>query len=68
MQAPADNLIFEVGYFAAVHGKENKVIILEDGISVPDHLRGYIFIPLRSREQVRQVQEELRRCLSNRLA
>lgn len=66
--SPKDNLVFEAGYFAAAKGKKNTLIILEEGVSVPDDLTGYIFIPLKSRLDISIAQEKLRKCLLKLLA
>jgi hypothetical protein len=63
VRAPRDNVIFEAGYFSAAKGKQNTLIILEAGARVPTDLGGEIFIQLRDRNKIANVQADLRRCL-----
>jgi hypothetical protein len=65
VRAPRDNVIFEAGYFSAGKGKQNTVIILEEGSRVPTDLGGEIFIQMRDRNNIASVRDDLRRCLEN---
>jgi predicted nucleotide-binding protein len=40
------NVIFEAGYFIGKLGRENTIILYENGLNIPSDLAGYIYIPL----------------------
>jgi predicted nucleotide-binding protein len=40
------NVIFEAGYFIGRLGRENTIILYEDGLRIPTDLGGYIYISL----------------------
>jgi predicted nucleotide-binding protein len=40
------NVIFETGYFIGKLGRENTIILHENGLKIPSDLDGYIYIPL----------------------
>jgi len=47
--APCDNVIFEVGYFAAARGKSRTLVVLEEGVKMPADLGGDIYVRLVDR-------------------
>lgn len=44
---PRDNIIFEIGYFAATIGIKRTLLIIEDGVKIPDDIQGIIYIQLK---------------------
>ncbi len=62
-RTPGDNVLFEAGFFSAAKGKDRTLIVVEDGVQVPDDLGGDIYIPLASRDDTRTVCGELRKNL-----
>jgi predicted nucleotide-binding protein len=43
---PRQNVIFEAGYFMGKLGRENTIILVEEGVNIQSDLQGYIYIPL----------------------
>ncbi len=66
--SPRDNVVFEVGFFAARVGMANTILIVEDGTKVPTDWGGILYIPLRDRNQPESVylalQTKLKRLFS----
>jgi Predicted nucleotide-binding protein containing TIR-like domain len=65
--APRDNVIFEAGYFMHAKGKEQVLIIREEGAKMPADLGGVIYILLKDRNDVSSIHTQLRHFLENRL-
>jgi predicted nucleotide-binding protein len=40
------NVIFEAGYFMGKLGRENTIILAEEGLAIQSDLQGFIYIPL----------------------
>lgn len=53
--APRDNVVFEAGYFAAVKGKSQVLIVLEDGAKMPADLGGDIYASFSDRADISPV-------------
>ena len=45
------NVIFEAGYFMGKLGRENTIILAEEGLPIQSDLSGYIYIPLDERQR-----------------
>jgi hypothetical protein len=65
--APRDNVIFEAGYFMHAKGKEQVLVIREEGANMPADIGGNIYIPLKDRNDISGIHTQLRRFLENRL-
>ena len=52
---PRDNVVFEVGFFAARLGMENTILIVESGTKIPADWGGILYIPLKSRTDLSPV-------------
>lgn len=65
--APRDNVIFEAGYFMHAKGKEQVLVIREEGAKMPADIGGNIYIPLKDRNDISGIHTQLRRFLENRL-
>jgi hypothetical protein len=65
--APRDNVIFEAGYFMHAKGKEQVLIICEEGAKMPADIGGNIYIPLKDRNDISGIHTQLRHFLENRL-
>jgi predicted nucleotide-binding protein len=44
------NVIFEAGYFIGKLGRENTIILLEDGLKIPSDLDGYTYIEIDKKQ------------------
>jgi hypothetical protein len=53
--SPRDNIIFEIGFFAARIGIENTILVVEVGTKIPADLGGILYIPLRQRNEISHV-------------
>lgn len=53
--APRDNIVFEIGFFAARLGIQNTILIVEQGTKMPTDLGGIIYIPLKKRNALDDV-------------
>lgn len=49
ISAPRDNIVFEVGFFAARIGMHKTILIVEQGTKIPADLAGILYIPLKKR-------------------
>jgi hypothetical protein len=58
---PRDNVVFEAGYFISAKGKENVLIILENGAKMPADLGGDIYAPLDDKSDLEQVEDTVRK-------
>jgi hypothetical protein len=65
--APRDNVIFETGYFIRAKGKERVLIIREEGTRMPADLGGVVYILMKNREDIANIQEQIRSFLDDRL-
>lgn len=65
--APRDNVIFEIGYFAARLGVEKTILIVEAQAKMPSDLGGIRVIPMESRGDTRTIETQLRVALSSAL-
>ncbi len=65
--SPRDNIVFEVGFFAARIGFENTIIIVEEGTKIPTDWGGIIYINLSERSNVPDVCLHLIRSIQGRL-
>ena len=63
---PRDNVVFECGYFWGAKGKNNVLIVLEDGAKPPTDITGTLWLPLPDRKRV-GVKAELLEWLRLRL-
>ena len=52
---PRDNVVFEVGFFAARLGMENTILIVESGTKIPADWGRNLYIPLKSRTDLSPV-------------
>ena len=57
--APRDNVIFEVGYFAAARGKSRTLVVLEDGVKMPADLGGDIYVRLAARGNPKSIEDSV---------
>ena len=55
MDSPRDNIVFEVGYFAARLGMEHTLLVVEKGTKLPSDWGGVLFIPLTDRTNMADV-------------
>lgn len=53
--SPRDNIVFEVGFFAARVGMSNISLIVEEGVKVPTDWGGILYIPLRDRNTLESI-------------
>jgi len=53
--SPRDNVVFEIGFFAARIGVKNTIMIVEAGAKIPTDLGGILYIPLRQRDDISHV-------------
>jgi predicted nucleotide-binding protein len=58
---PRDNVVFEAGYFISAKGKENVLIILENGAKMPADLGGDIYAPLDDKSDLEQIEDTVRK-------
>jgi len=56
MPSPRDNVVFEVGFFAARVGMPNITLIVEEGVKLPTDWGGILYIPLRDRNNPESIQ------------
>jgi len=54
--APRDNVVFEAGYFVALKGKRNVLIVLEKDSKMPADLGGDIYAVLPDRVDIGPVE------------
>jgi len=54
-ESPRDNIVFEVGYFAARLGMERTLLVVEKGAKLPSDWGGVLYIPLRDRANLADV-------------
>jgi len=45
------NVIFEAGYFVGKLGRENTIILYEEGLTIPSDLSGYVYIQLDEKKR-----------------
>jgi predicted nucleotide-binding protein len=64
--SPRDNIVFEVGFFAARMGMENTLLIVEQGAKLPSDWGGILYIPLRDRADISGVKMTLYTALMDR--
>jgi len=55
VDSPRDNVIFEVGFFAARLGTERTLLVVEKGAKVPSDWGGILYIPLTDRRDLASV-------------
>jgi len=65
--APRDNVVYEAGYFAGAKGRQNALIIREDGAKILSDLSGLLYLPLRDRNDISPLQTQLSDYLSRML-
>jgi Predicted nucleotide-binding protein containing TIR-like domain len=65
--APRDNVVFEAGFFAAARGRGRVLIIREEGAKMPADLGGNIYLSLRDRNEVGQIESGIREFVEKRL-
>lgn len=65
--SPRDNIVFEVGFFAARMGMENTLLIVEQGAKVPSDWGGILYIPLKDRTDISSVKMNIYSALKERL-
>ena len=47
MQSHApQNVVFEMGYFMALLGRERVMLLLQEGVEAPSDLKGIVYTPL----------------------
>jgi len=56
---PRDNVILEVGYFMARRGDDRTLLIVEDGTKLPSDIDGIIHIPMKNRNNLKNVKKLL---------
>jgi hypothetical protein len=54
--APRDNVVFEAGYFIALKGKHNVLIVREDGSKMPADLGGDVYALLRDKSNIGPIE------------
>ncbi len=54
--APQDNVVFEAGYFIALKGKRNVLIVREDGSRMPADLGGDVYALLRDKSNIGPIE------------
>jgi predicted nucleotide-binding protein len=59
IESPRDNIIFEVGYFAAKLGLERTLLVVEEGTKLPSDWGGIIYISFRDRNDLKGVNLDL---------
>jgi hypothetical protein len=64
--SPRDNIVFEVGFFAARMGMENTLLIVEQGAKLPSDWGGILYIPLKDRADISGVKMMVYSALKNR--
>ncbi len=57
--SPRDNIVFEVGFFAARIGLTHTILVVEEGTKLPTDWGGILYIPLRDRNSPDTVQVPL---------
>ena len=65
--SPRDNIVFEVGFFAARMGMENTLLIVEQGAKLPSDWGGILYIPLKDRADISAVKMMVYSALKDRL-
>jgi predicted nucleotide-binding protein len=59
VESPRDNIVFEVGYFAARLGVDHTLLIVEKGAKLPSDWGGILYIPLKDRANLAEVHLSL---------
>jgi predicted nucleotide-binding protein len=67
LAAPRDNVVFEIGYFAARLGIERTILVVEAAARMPSDLGGVLVIPLEDRDDTRTIETQLSIALGNAL-
>jgi hypothetical protein len=65
--APRDNVIFEAGYFMHAKGIEKTLIICEEGAKMPADIGGNIYLPLKDRNDISPIKNDLVNFIANNL-
>jgi predicted nucleotide-binding protein len=65
--SPRDNIIFEIGYFAARLGIKYTLLVVEAGAKTPSDWGGLLHIPLHDRNNLADVNLKLYDTLKDRL-
>lgn len=65
--SPRDNVIFEAGYFIKAKGKEQVLIIREEGAKMPADIGGNIYLSLKGRDDISPIKADIQYFLENRL-
>jgi len=60
LAVPRDNVVFEAGYFIAMKGKRNVLIIRQEGSKMPADLGGDIYASLRDKRSIEPIKETLK--------
>jgi hypothetical protein len=63
--APRDNVVFEAGYFMHAKGRNNTVIILEEGAKMLSDLGGYTYISLKDKTNIDSIKERIKNVIDN---
>ena len=53
--SPRDNIVFEIGYFAARLGMDHTLMVVEKGAKLPSDWGGVLYVPLRDRSNLADV-------------
>jgi Predicted nucleotide-binding protein containing TIR-like domain/A-macroglobulin TED domain len=68
ISSPRDNIVFEVGFFAARLGMENTILLVEEGTKLPTDWGGIPYIPFKDRDDLSKVHGPLLARLRHLLA
>jgi hypothetical protein len=58
---PRDNVVFEAGYYIALRGKRNVLIVRESDAKMPADLGGDIYASLKNKEYIEPIKPALRK-------
>jgi predicted nucleotide-binding protein len=61
---PRDNVVFEAGYFSALKGKSQVLIVREVGAKMPADLGGDIYASLENKEKIEAIKPSLEKFVS----
>ncbi|HPO14180.1 MAG TPA: nucleotide-binding protein [Candidatus Hydrogenedentes bacterium] len=64
---PSGNISYETGYFAGAHGREQTIMVVEEGVTLPSDLHGVIHVHLKDRNSVSSIRAELTKAVKKAL-
>lgn len=59
ISSPRDNIVFEVGFFAARLGMTNTLLLVEEGTKLPTDWGGILYIPIADRSNLSSIHTPL---------